>query len=54
MQTGEKSVTTIYLLDDHPLVIEALRAMIGQANDLSVIGSSTSGVDAMAEIPELA
>jgi DNA-binding NarL/FixJ family response regulator len=53
MRTGEKSLTTIYLLDDHPLVIEALRAMIGQAEDLSVVGSSTSGVEAMREIPEL-
>ena len=50
----ELSPTTIYLLDDHPLVIEALRAVIGQAQDLKVIGASTSGAEAMQEIPGLA
>ena len=54
MQTRNDSTpTTIYLLDDHPLVIEALRALIGQADDLEVIGATTSGRHAMCEIPEL-
>ena len=38
MHSGDNRSTTIYLLDDHPLVIEALRAMIMQAEDLDVIG----------------
>ena len=54
MVTGDSSPTTIYLLDDHPLVIEALRALIGQADDLAVVGASTSGRNAMCEIPSLA
>ena len=53
MDTGTGSPTTIYLLDDHPLVIEALRALIGQAQDLAVIGATTSGRHAMCEIPLL-
>tara|TARA_R110002124_G_scaffold27594_4_gene98309 strand:+ start:6244 stop:6882 length:639 start_codon:yes stop_codon:yes gene_type:complete len=53
MNKGDKAPTTIYLLDDHPLVIEALRALIGQADDLAIIGASTSGRQAMCEIPEL-
>ncbi|MGV8854230.1 MAG: response regulator [Devosia sp.] len=53
MHSGDNRATTIYLLDDHPLVIEALRAMIGQAADLAVVGAATSGVDAMREIPLL-
>ena len=54
MNAGGGSPTTIYLLDDHPLVIEALRALIGQASDLAVVGASTSGRHAMDEIPSLA
>ena len=53
MHKGNGSPTSIYLLDDHPLVIEALRALIGQADDLRVIGATTSGRHAMCEIPAL-
>lgn len=53
MQTGNAPPTSVYLLDDHPLVIEALRALIGQADDLQVIGATTSGRHAMCEIPAL-
>ena len=42
MHADDGSPTTIYLVDDHPLVIEALRALIGQADDLVVIGATTS------------
>lgn len=45
--------TSIYLLDDHPLVVEALKVLIATANDLRVVGSATSGHDAMRDIPVL-
>jgi DNA-binding NarL/FixJ family response regulator len=41
-------VTTVLLVDDHPVVREGLRAMINVETDLSVIGEAGTGATAVA------
>jgi len=41
-------VTTILLVDDHPVVREGLRGMIDAEHDLTVVGEAGSGAEAVA------
>jgi DNA-binding NarL/FixJ family response regulator len=41
-------VTTVLLVDDHPVVREGLRGMIDAEHDLTVVGEAGSGTDAIA------
>jgi len=41
-------MTTVLLVDDHPVVREGLRGMIDAENDLSVVGEAGSGAEAVA------
>ncbi len=43
----------VYLLDDHEVVREGLRALLGSAEDIEVVGESGSAVEATARIPAL-
>jgi DNA-binding NarL/FixJ family response regulator len=43
----------IYILDDHPIVIEGLKKVIDQQDDLTVIGSSEDANTATAQITKL-
>lgn len=42
-------MTTVLLVDDHPVVREGLRAMICAENDLIVVGEAGSGAEAIAQ-----
>jgi YesN/AraC family two-component response regulator len=39
-------VTTVLLVDDHPVVREGLRGMIDAEADLTVVGEARSGAEA--------
>jgi DNA-binding NarL/FixJ family response regulator len=41
-------MTTVLLVDDHPVVREGLRGMINAENDLTVVGEARSGAEAVA------
>jgi len=41
-------MTTVLLVDDHPVVREGLRGMINAENDLTVVGEAGSGAEAVA------
>ena len=41
-------MTTVLLVDDHPVVREGLRGMIDAENDLTVVGEAGSGAEAIA------
>jgi DNA-binding NarL/FixJ family response regulator len=43
----------IYILDDHPIVIEGLRKVIDQQEDMEVVGSSEDAPAAIQQIPKL-
>jgi two-component system, NarL family, response regulator DevR len=43
----------VYLLDDHEIVREGLRALLEAAGDVEVVGESGSAVEATARIPAL-
>jgi two-component system, NarL family, response regulator DevR len=43
----------VYLLDDHEIVREGLRALLEAAGDIEVVGESGSAVDAARRIPAL-
>ena len=43
----------VYLLDDHEIVREGLRALLEASGDLEVVGESGSAVEATARIPAL-
>jgi DNA-binding NarL/FixJ family response regulator len=49
--TGEK--TTVYLLDDHQIVREGLKAMLEASGRVRVVGESDSAEDAAHRIPAL-
>lgn len=49
---GEKKIR-VYLLDDHEVVRQGLRALLEAAGDIEVIGESGSAVEATARIPAL-
>jgi two-component system, NarL family, response regulator DevR len=44
---------TVYLLDDHEIVREGLRALLEASGDIEVVGESGSAVDAARRIPAL-
>ncbi len=43
----------IYLLDDHPIVLEGLSKVINAQEDMQVVGSSDDATNALAQIPKL-
>ncbi len=43
----------VYLLDDHEVVRQGLRALLGSAEDIEVVGESGSAQEATARIPAL-
>jgi DNA-binding NarL/FixJ family response regulator len=45
--------SSVFLVDDHPLVREGLANLINQQNDLSVCGQAEDSVEAMAEIARI-
>jgi two-component system response regulator DevR len=49
---GEEKIT-VYLLDDHEVVREGLRALLEASGDITVVGESGSARDASARIPAL-
>jgi DNA-binding NarL/FixJ family response regulator len=40
-------MTTVVLADDHPLVRQGLRAVLGATDDIDVIGEAADGRDAV-------
>src|SRR3954451_5415234 len=51
--TEESSTIRVYLLDDHEVVRQGLRALLESAGDIEVVGESGSAVDAAHRIPAL-
>jgi two-component system response regulator DevR len=45
--------TRVYLLDDHEIVRQGLRALLESAGDIEIVGESGSAVDATNRIPAL-
>jgi DNA-binding NarL/FixJ family response regulator len=45
--------TRVYLLDDHEIVRQGLRALLESAGDIEIVGESGSAVDATHRIPAL-
>jgi DNA-binding NarL/FixJ family response regulator len=43
----------IYLIDDHPLVVQGVTELVNAEHDLKVVGSTTEWTEALKEIPEL-
>jgi DNA-binding NarL/FixJ family response regulator len=43
----------LLLVDDHAIVREGLRALLGQSEDLSIVGEAANGTDAVAEARRL-
>ncbi len=41
------------LVDDHAIVREGLRALLGQSDDLAIVGEASNGTDAVAEARRL-
>jgi DNA-binding NarL/FixJ family response regulator len=50
---GDAAKTTIYLLDDHDVVRQGLRAMLEASGRVEVIGESASAEEAASRIPAL-
>ncbi len=48
----EKSIR-VFLIDDHEVVRDGLRSMLGQERDIEVVGQSASGADALTQIEAL-
>ncbi len=51
MKTSQK--ISIFIVDDHPLMRQALKASIQIENDMEVVGMATDGVEALELIPAL-
>ncbi|GAB2766387.1 response regulator transcription factor [Nocardioides salsibiostraticola] len=51
--TAESDKISVYLLDDHEVVRQGLRALLEAAGDITVVGESGSAVEATARIPAL-
>ena len=43
----------IYLIDDHPLVVQGVTELVNAEHDLKVVGSTAEWTEALKEIPEL-
>lgn len=50
---NDQPVVRVYLLDDHEVVRQGLRALLSSAPDIEVIGESGSAVEATRRIPAL-
>ncbi|MGI8522848.1 MAG: response regulator [Nocardioides sp.] len=50
---SDSKMITVYLLDDHEVVRQGLRALLEAAGDITVVGESGSARDAIARIPAL-
>ncbi len=44
---------TLYIVDDHEIVVHGLKAMLATYEDIKIVGSANEGYDALKEIPEL-
>lgn len=54
MKTQTKSLkSTIYLIDDHPVLLQGIAMLINAESDLTVVGSSSSWTVALTEMSEL-
>src|SRR5690349_9387276 len=51
--TDETGKVRVYLLDDHEVVRQGLRALLESSGDIEVVGESGSAVDAANRIPAL-
>jgi len=51
--TDEPRTIRVYLLDDHEVVRQGLRALLESAGDIEIVGESGSAVDATHRIPAL-
>jgi len=51
--TDAPAKTRVYLLDDHEVVRQGLRALLESAGDIEIVGESGSAVDAAHRIPAL-
>lgn len=40
----------VYLVDDHPLVMEGVKTLLRTETDIAIIGQATSGLDALEEL----
>ncbi|MFM2144145.1 MAG: hypothetical protein RLZZ476_2689, partial [Verrucomicrobiota bacterium] len=45
--------STIYILDDHPIVIEGLSKLIEQQSDLEVVGHANDAATALQDVTKL-
>ena len=43
----------VFMVDDHPLMRDGLRALLGRADDIEVIGEAADGASAVGSIVEL-
>ncbi|MGI9156225.1 MAG: response regulator [Marmoricola sp.] len=50
---SDSNMVTVYLLDDHEVVRQGLRALLEAAGDIRVVGESGSAQEAVARIPAL-
>lgn len=50
---SDSNVITVYLLDDHEVVRQGLRALLEASGDITVVGESGSAEHATAQIPAL-
>ena len=51
--TNEKTVISVLLCDDHPLVRDGLRSCLELYDNIEVIGEATTGAEALAKAEEL-
>ena len=43
----------IYLIDDHPLVVQGVTELVNAEHDLNMVGSTSEWTEALTQIPEL-
>lgn len=44
---------SVYIIDDHPVIIDCIKLVLKKVDDIEVIGSSTEGIKALQELKEL-
>lgn len=49
---GSVASTTLFVIDDHPVVREGLKMLLEQAGDIRVVGSAATATAALAVLPE--
>jgi len=52
IMTGD-SLRNVFIVEDHKLFREGLKAMLDSRNDLVIVGEAEDGIDAVREIPRL-